>query len=68
MSRTTIIRFLNSLNKLADYVRNYRSKAKLPKYLHEVMIELLLSDASLERSSMTSAAHLYYLVLNMHHT
>lgn len=58
MTRTTIIRFLNSLNKLADYVRSYRSKTTLPKYLHEVLIGLLLSDGSLERSSITSAARL----------
>ena len=58
MTRTTIIRFLNSLNKLVGYVRNYRSQTTLPKYLHEVLIGLLLSDGSLERSSMTSSARL----------
>lgn len=57
-TKTTITRFLNSLNKLEDYVKYYRSQVSLPRYLHEVMIGLLLSDGSLERTSKTSSARL----------
>lgn len=58
MTKTTIIRFLNSLDKLPGYIKNYRSQVSLPKYLHEVMIGLLLSDGSLEITSKTSSARL----------
>ena len=44
MTRTTIIRFLNSLCNLEDYIVDYRRKVILPKYLHDVIIGLLLSD------------------------
>lgn len=58
MTKTTIIRFLNSLKKLADYAIDYCSQPTLPKYLHEVLIGLLLSDGSLQKSSPNSAARL----------
>jgi hypothetical protein len=58
MNKTTMIRFLNSLNKLEDYKKEYRSKSKLSLYLNDVLIGLLLSDGHLERSSPTSAVRL----------
>jgi hypothetical protein len=58
MTKTSIIRYIKSLNKYTGYVKEYRSKVFLPKYLHETLVGLLLSDGSLERSSLTSAARL----------
>jgi len=58
MSKTTLIRFLNSLAKLQDYKKELRSKSKLSLYLNDVLIGLLLSDGHLERSSPTSAVRL----------
>ena len=58
MNKTTMLRYLNSLQKLEDYKKKYRSKSKLPVYLNDVLIGLLLSDGHLERSSPTSAVRL----------
>lgn len=58
MNKTTMIRFLNSLNKLEGYKKEYRGKSELPKYLKDVLIGLLLSDGHLGRSSPTSAVRL----------
>lgn len=54
-----MIRYLNSLQKLEEYKKEYRNKSELPLYLKEVLIGLLLSDGHpLERSSPTSAVRL----------
>src|ERR1044071_4675101 len=58
MNKTTMLRFLNSLNKLAGNKKEYRGKSKLPVYLNDVLIGLLLSDGHLERTSPTSAVRL----------
>jgi len=58
MNKTTMLRFLNSLNKLEGKKKEYRSKSKLPLYLNDVLIGLLLSDGHLERTSPTSAVRL----------
>lgn len=58
MNKTTMIRFLNSLNKLDGNKKEYRGKSKLPVYLNDVLIGLLLSDGHLERTSPTSAVRL----------
>lgn len=47
MNKTTMIRYLNSLDKLEGYKKQYRSKSKLPLYLNDVLIGLLLSDGHL---------------------
>ena len=58
MNKTTMIRFLNSLEKLENYKKELRSKSKLSLYLNDVVIGLLLSDGYLERSSPTSGVRL----------
>lgn len=58
MNKTTMIRFLNSLEKLENYKKELRSKSKLSLYLNDVLIGLLLSDGYLERSSPTSNVRL----------
>lgn len=58
MNKTTMIRFINSLNKLENYKKELRSKSKLSSYLNDVLIGLLLSDGYLEKSSPTSGARL----------
>jgi hypothetical protein len=58
MNKTTMLRFLNSLDKLEGNKKEYRSKSKLPLYLNDVLIGLLLSDGHLERTSLTSAVRL----------
>ena len=58
MNKTTMIRFLNSLEKLENYQKELRSKSKLSLYLNDVVIGLLLSDGYLERSSPTSGVRL----------
>lgn len=58
MTKTTLIRFLNSLEKLEKYKKELRSKTKLSLYLNDVLIGLLLSDGYLERSSPTSGVRL----------
>lgn len=58
MNKTTMIRFLNSLNKLEGKKKEYRSKSKLPVYLNDVLVGLLLSDGYLERTSPTSGVRL----------
>jgi hypothetical protein len=58
MNKTTMIRFLNSLNKLEGNKKEFRSKSKLSMYLNDVLIGLILSDGYLERSSPTSAVRL----------
>ena len=58
MTKTTLIRYLNSLEKLENYKKELRSKTKLSLYLNDVLIGLLLSDGYLERSSPTSGVRL----------
>nr|QDH07214.1 hypothetical protein [Ophiocordyceps sinensis] len=61
MNKTTLIRYLNSVMKnesLTEIEKDIRTKNELPIYLNEVMIGLMLSDGSLERSSSTSGVRL----------
>lgn len=51
MNKTTLLRYVNSLTKLPVHKYEYRIKSKLPKYLNDVLVGLLLSDGHLERSS-----------------
>lgn len=74
--KTTITRFLKGLyNKnYDDYKIDYRNKLTLPSplrgegtnYLHQVLIGLLLSDGSLEKSSKTSLARLSVMFGSLH--
>ena len=67
MTKTTFIRFLNALNKnKEDYKIEYRKKLTFPLYLHQVLIGLLLSDGSLEKSSDTSTPRLNVIFSNLH--
>lgn len=65
MTNTTIKRFKNALNKLSIYKQKYRSNL-LPEYLHQVIIGLLLSDGSLEKSSNTSSPRLSVIFGDKH--
>jgi len=58
--RTTLLRFIKGLyNKnYENYIIDYRRKLTLPCYLDQVLIGLLLSDGSIEKSSKTSLARL----------
>ena len=58
--KTTILRFLKHLYKnIKDlYKIEYRKQLDMPSYLHQVLIGLLLSDGSIEKSSQTSLARL----------
>jgi LAGLIDADG DNA endonuclease family len=59
--KTTLLRFLNALYKnltIENYKIEYRSKLSMPSYLNQVLIGLLLSDGSIEKSSPTSLARL----------
>jgi hypothetical protein len=59
--KTTLIRFYKGLYKKLfpnNYKLKYRSKLIMPSYLDQVLIGLLLSDGSLEKSSKTSLARL----------
>lgn len=58
MNKTTMTRFLNSLDKLDNLKKKFRSKSKLSLYLNDVLLGLLLSDGYLEKSSPTSGARL----------
>ena len=61
MKKTTITRYLNTVMKnelLTNKDKFIRTRNELPIYLGEVMIGLMLSDGSLERSSSTSGARL----------
>lgn len=58
MNKTTLLRYINSLNKLPAHKQEYRLKSRLPRYLNDVLIGLLLSDGHLEKSSPTSGARL----------
>jgi len=58
--KTTILRFLKHLYKNIKYLYKieYRKQMDMPSYLHQVLIGLLLSDGSIEKSSETSLARL----------
>lgn len=58
INKTALLRFINSLNKLDDTKRFFRSQSTLPLYLQDVLVGLLLSDGHLEKSSPTSFARL----------
>lgn len=61
MKKTTMIRFLNSVLKnesLSEKDKFIRTRNELPTYLSEVLIGLMLSDGSLERTSDTSGVRL----------
>ena len=58
--KTTLLIFIKGLyNKnYKNYIIEYRRKLTLPCYLGQVLIGLLLSDGSIEKSSKTSLARL----------
>lgn len=59
--KTTIKRFLLALHRNfsnQEYIIEYRKKLTIPTYLDQVLIGLLLSDGSLEKTSLTSTARL----------
>lgn len=61
MKKTTMIRFLNTVLKsksLSEREKFMRTRNELPVYLQEVLIGLMLSDGSLERTSPTSGVRL----------
>jgi|ERR1700722_16456324 len=67
--KTTITRFLNKLYRIFsynDYKLEYRKKLTMPSYLDQVLIGLLLSDGSLEKSSKTSLARLSVMFGSLH--
>ena len=49
MKNITMKRYIFKYLKLNDYKFEYRLNMKLPNYLNDVMIGLLLSDGSLEK-------------------
>jgi len=53
MSEYSLKRFINRTLKLDISKQQYRLSNKLPSYLDQVLIGLLLSDGSLERPSKT---------------
>jgi len=57
MSDYSLKRYIKSTLKLDSYKADYRLN-KLPSYLHETLIGLLLSDGSVERPSKTGGARL----------
>jgi hypothetical protein len=67
--KTTLLRHLNALDKnlsIEKYKIEYRSKIGMPSYLDQVLIGLLLSDGSLEKSSLTSLARLSVMFGSLH--
>jgi LAGLIDADG DNA endonuclease family len=54
MSDLVLKRYVLKTLKLEGYKRDYKLKTKLPKYLHETIIGVLLSDGGVERSSSSS--------------
>lgn len=56
MSEYSLKRFINKTMKLEPQIRKYRLLEKLPNYLNEVLIGVLLSDGSIERPSKTGGA------------
>lgn len=66
---TTLKRFVNALNKdssLESYKRDYRKNLTLPPYLNQVLIGLLLSDGSLEKTGPTSTVRLSVMFGSLH--
>src|SRR5271167_3275232 len=49
MTDLTIKRYILKTLKLNNYKKDYRLMTKLPKYLNDTLIGLLLSDGGLER-------------------
>ena len=58
MKNLTIKRYVLKTLKLDNYKKDYRLSPKLPKYLNDTLIGLLLSDGGLERPTETSNARL----------
>lgn len=58
MSEYSLKRFMNRTMKLEPEIIKYRLLKELPSYLNEVIVGMLLSDASIERPSKTGGARL----------
>lgn len=67
--KTTIKRFLMALYRNfsnEEYKIEYRKSLTMPPYLNGVLIGLLLSDGSLEKTSPTSTARLSVMFGSLH--
>lgn len=58
MTDLTLKRYILKYLKLNDYKSDYRLRLKLPKYLNDTLIGLLLSDGGLQKSTDTSNVRL----------
>jgi len=58
MKDLTLKRYVFKTLKINDYKRDYRLMNKLPKYLNDTLIGLLLSDGGLQKSTNTSNVRL----------
>ena len=58
MTNLTLKRYILKTLKLDNYKRDYRLMPRLPKYLNDTLIGLLLSDGSLQKSTDTSNVRL----------
>lgn|ERR1700686_1669023 len=58
MTDLTLKRYILKTLKIEDYKRDYRLMEKLPKYLNDTLIGLLLSDGGLQKSTETSNVRL----------
>jgi len=61
MIKYSLKRYFNKIDKIDTYHRDYRL-SKLPPYLHQVIIGLLLSDGGLERPSDNGGARLSVII------
>jgi hypothetical protein len=57
-NKTTLLRYVNSFNKLPVHKQELRNKSTLSNYLKDVLVGLLLSDGHLEKTSPTSGVRL----------
>jgi len=58
MTDLILKRYILKTLKTENYKRDYRLMDKLPKYLNDTLIGLLLSDGGLQKSSETSNVRL----------
>ena len=58
MTDLTLKRYILKMLKIKDYKRDYRLMNRLPPYLNDTLIGLLLSDGGLQRSTYTSNVRL----------
>lgn len=58
MTNLRLKRYILKTLKLDNYKRNYKLIPKLPKYLNDTLIGLLLSDGGLQKSADTSNVRL----------